>query len=126
LTSANPGFWYSSLKGGYCGNSSSMGIDAHVGAGAGAATDACTWQVTKVVKVVSRACHAKVFGDLVQASAPPACLDGCGSQKTNTSSPCWVNCFYLAVSSRMCERGCFGNFFFRNDCEALAHSILTL
>ena len=38
----------------------------------------------------------QVFGAEVAATAP-ACFDGCGDQKTNTSSPCWVNCFYQAA-----------------------------
>ena len=32
-----------------------------------------------------------------QKSAGPGCLDGCGDQKTNTSAPCWVDCFYKAA-----------------------------
>lgn len=47
--------------------------------------------------MVTRDCHGKVFGDAVQASAPPACLDACGAQRTNTSSACWANCFYKAA-----------------------------
>ena len=50
-----------------------------------------------VFQVVTRECHGRVFGDTVQASAPPACLDNCGPQKTNTSSPCWTDCFYKAA-----------------------------
>ena len=50
-----------------------------------------------VDKIVTRECHTKIFGDLVQASAPPDCLEACGAQKTNTSSPCWVDCFYKAA-----------------------------
>ena len=33
----------------------------------------------------------------MQASAPPACLDACGTQSTNISSPCWTDCFYKAA-----------------------------
>ena len=80
LTAQNPGFWYSSLASGYCGNASSP----------------CTWRVAAVEKIVTRQCHSKVFGAVVEATAP-ACFDGCGTQKTNTSSPCWVDCFYKAA-----------------------------
>lgn len=82
LSPKHPGFWYSSLAEGYC-----------------ASPDAkeCAWRVVAVEKIVTRKCHSKVFGEVVQATAPPACLDACGDQKTNTSSPCWVNCFYEAA-----------------------------
>jgi hypothetical protein len=81
LTPANPGYWYSSLASGYCDGSG----------------EGCTWRVASVDKIVTRECHSKVFGDLVQASAPPTCLDACGDQKTNVSSPCWTDCFYKAA-----------------------------
>jgi len=83
LTPSNHGSWYSSLKEGYCG--------------APGAGDDCTWRVVRVDKIVTRECHSKVFGDTVQGSAPPDCLDSCGAQKTNTSSPCWADCFYKAA-----------------------------
>jgi len=83
LDSQYPGFWFSSLDTGYCGAT-------------GAAPD-CTWRVVAVEKIVTRECHTKVFGDLVQASAPPDCLNSCGTQKTNSSSPCWTDCFYKAA-----------------------------
>ena len=79
-----PAYWYSSQDMGYCD------APGHTG-------DSCTWRVVRVDKIVTRACHSKVFGDTVQASAPAACLDGCGAQKTNTSSPCWADCFYKAA-----------------------------
>lgn len=81
-TSTTPAFWYSSLKSGYCDGASGE----------------CTWRVVSVDKIVSRDCHSKVFGDIVQATQPAAaCLDGCGAQATNTSSPCWSDCFYQAA-----------------------------
>jgi hypothetical protein len=50
-----------------------------------------------VDKIVRRSCHARVFGALVQAHGKPACLEACGSQKANVSSPCWVDCFFKAA-----------------------------
>jgi hypothetical protein len=80
-TEANgSGVWYSTLDTGYCGNASSK----------------CTWRVVSVDKIVQRECHIRVFGAAV-ASTAPKCFDGCGDQKTNTSSPCWVDCFYKAA-----------------------------
>ena len=76
-------YWYSSLAAGYCD--------------APGATE-CTWRVVSVDKIVKRECHARVFGELVQATQPSAaCLDACGAQKTNSSSPCWTDCFYRAA-----------------------------
>ena len=49
-----------------------------------------------VDKIVQRTCHVRVFGAAVAVTAP-SCFDDCGAQKTNTSSPCWVNCFYEAA-----------------------------
>lgn len=82
--STTPAYWYSHLASGYCD------MPGHTG-------DTCTWRAVSVDKVVSRTCHSKVFGDAVHATQPPACLDSCGSQKTNSSSPCWVDCFYKAA-----------------------------
>lgn len=85
LAKDNPGFWYSSLAPGYCGG-------AHA-----ANSSSCTWRVVSVDKIVTRACHARVFGDEVLSHGQPSCLDACGAQRTNTSSPCWVDCFYKAA-----------------------------
>ena len=52
--------------------------------------------MVSVDKIVERECHVRVFGAAVAATAP-GCFDDCGAQKTNTSSPCWVNCFYKAA-----------------------------
>ena len=93
LDAAHPGYWYSPLEKGYCGDGDGDG-DGSVPHSIGSD---CTWRVVSVEKVVSRECHSKTFGDAVQASAPPACLAACGDQKTNISSPCWVDCFYQAA-----------------------------
>jgi len=83
LSAKTPGVWYSSLETGYCG-SSEVGVDG------------CTWRVVSVDKIVKRACHTKVFGAAVGATAP-GCFDRCGNQKTNVTAPCWVDCFYKAA-----------------------------
>ena len=82
-TAGHDAFWYSSLASGFCD------VPGHTGP--------CTWRVVSVDKIVSRACHTKVFGQRVQATQPSACLDACGAQATNTSSPCWTDCFYKAA-----------------------------
>lgn len=81
LNEVNHGSWYSSLDLGYCG----------------APGSACTWRVVSVDKIVQRSCHATVFGAAVQKNGDPGCLLGCGSQATNVSSPCYVDCFYKAA-----------------------------
>ena len=81
LTAATPGYWYSTLATSLCG--------------APGAT-ACAWRVVGVDKIVTRRCHTATFGAVV-AAATPACFAGCGAQSTNTSSPCWTDCFYRAV-----------------------------
>jgi len=84
LSEADPGYWYSSLAQGYCGQLFGAGAE-------------CTWRVVSVDKIVTRQCHSTVFGNVVQATGDPACLDSCGDQRTNTSSPCWTDCFYQAA-----------------------------
>lgn len=81
LNQVNHGSWYSSLDKGYCGIKGS----------------ACTWRVVSIDKVVKRDCHTRVFGELVQNHGDPACLQACGDQRTNVTSPCWVDCFYKAA-----------------------------
>ena len=84
LNSTYHGSWYSSLDKGYCG-----------AAAGGSAV--CTWRVVRIDKIVKRECHTRVFG-LEVGKAAPSCFDACGEdQKTNTSSPCWVDCFYQAA-----------------------------
>ena len=85
LNATSHGTWFSSLDRGYCGNT-----PQEHGA-------ACTWRVLKV-EVVKRACHTRVFGAEV-TKAVPGCLDGCGAQGGNSSSLCWIDCFYQ-VSGR--------------------------
>lgn len=81
ISPENPGTWYSSLEKGYCSKDSSSD---------------CTWRVVSVDKIVERSCHKRVFGGEV-AKAAPECFESCGDQKTNSSSPCWVDCFYQAA-----------------------------
>jgi hypothetical protein len=81
LSAQDHGSWFSTLADGFCG---------------GAGASACTWRVVSVDKIVQRTCHTSVFGAEVAATAP-ACFESCGNQKSNTSSPCWVDCFYKAA-----------------------------
>jgi hypothetical protein len=83
LTADTPGYWYSSIRSAYCG-------DSPLG------TNGCTWRVVQVAKVVSLACQSKVFYGAVEKSGQ-ACFTACGADSSNTSSPCWVDCFYKTV-----------------------------
>ena len=78
LNATSHGTWYSSLDKGYCGAQAEGAL--------------CTWRVLRA-EVVKRECHLRVFGAEV-ARAAPLCFEGCGDQKTNTSSLCWVDCFF--------------------------------
>ena len=84
LTAADHGSWFSSIEHGFC--------DAKHGA--------CTWRVVSIDKIVRRECHTRVFGEMVQSRGAPECLDACGAQRTNITSPCWVDCFYKAALGR--------------------------
>ena len=83
LNATHHGTWYSSLDQGYCG-----------APGAGAA---CTWRVLRA-EVIMRECHTRVFGAEVARTAPD-CFDGCGAQRANSSSLCWIDCFYQVARS---------------------------
>ena len=52
--------------------------------------------MVSVDKIVTKQCHNSVFFSAVQDAAPD-CFNACGTDKTNSSSPCWAECFYGAV-----------------------------
>lgn len=83
LTLREPGYWYSTL----------------------AEQAGLTWRVLSVDKIISRDCHTATFGRLVLSHGHPACLEACpASQRVNTSSPCWVDCFYRAALGPLADR----------------------
>jgi hypothetical protein len=83
LTAREPGYWYSSL----------------------AEQAERTWRVLSVDKIISRDCHTSTFGRLVLLHGDPACLRACPyPQRSNTSSPCWVDCFYRAALGPLADR----------------------
>ena len=87
LDQAHPGYWYSPLSFGDC--------SLHP-----APSPNCTWQVTKVDKIVNATCHANSFLGAVQKAAPKCFEDKCGAgptHKPNASDPCWIRCFYEGV-----------------------------
>jgi hypothetical protein len=45
-----------------------------------------------VDKIVKRECHTRVFGEVVQSHGEASCLDACADQRTNVTSPCYVDC----------------------------------
>jgi len=94
LNATNHGTWYSSLDKGYCG--ATTGGAATSSSSSSSSSSSCKWRVASVDKIVERSCHTRVFGAEV-GKAAPACFDACGDQKANTSSPCWVDCFYEAA-----------------------------
>lgn len=73
------GLWYSTLVEGACNATS--GPD-------------CTWRLVEVVKRVNKTCSDNVIYSTVEAQNQP-CFAGCGAR--NTTSPCWINCFYDTV-----------------------------
>eukprot|EP00755_Sulcionema_specki_P014778 Sspe_Gene.57631::Locus_31612_Transcript_2_3_Confidence_0.500_Length_1221::g.57631::m.57631 len=75
------GWWYSTVKDGYCG--------------AVGASDPCYWRVVEVVKVVNKTCSDNSIHSTVEAYGKP-CFSAC-PQPTNTSSTCWIDCFYTTT-----------------------------
>ena len=76
------GFWYSTLADGYCGNAQS----AH----------GCSWRVVDIAKRVSRQCFDESFFSVVRSADRSGCFDGC-PQPRNTTSSCFIRCFYRTV-----------------------------
>lgn len=83
FTDAVPGYWYSSLDIGYCGDKQPS--DAN-----------CTWRVISVDKIVNKTCHNDRYFSAVE-KVNPSCFSDCGPGPRNTSSACWINCFYTTA-----------------------------
>jgi len=60
------------------------------------ASGSCSWRVTKVLKRVDKKCADRTMNQHVQAYIPE-CFQECGADSHNTSSLCWIRCFYKAV-----------------------------
>lgn len=86
------GMWYSTTASGYCGDGTSP------------APAGCTWRVAEFVKRVNKTCSdnsiynevEKVDGKQSEACFPSCHDSGIGAQR-NTSSSCWITCFYNTV-----------------------------
>ncbi len=77
------GWWYSSLKDGLCNATSTW----------------CTWRVAEVSKRVTKSCADSSMYTSVESAAEAAgssCFKTCGPER-NTSSACWINCFYATT-----------------------------
>ena len=58
------------------------------------------WRVVKVEKVVTKACSDASLYNAIEARDSVGCFDACGdgaSTPRNTSSPCWIGCFYRTI-----------------------------
>ena len=53
------------------------------------------WRVVEVEKVVTKACSDASIYNAVEAQDTVKCFDACGAR--NTSSPCWIGCFYRTI-----------------------------
>ena len=92
FTDAVPGYWYSSLKEGYCGD------DADGRRRRSSSSSDCTWRVVRVEKIVSKKCHNKVFYGAVEKAGADCLNTKCSaSDRTNSSTACWTTCFYETV-----------------------------
>jgi len=79
------GTWYSTLKGGYCGNPDAK---------------ACTWRVAGNVKRIAKNCSDESIYSTVEKADSANCFTQCGAGTgpgRNASEPCWIKCFYDTV-----------------------------
>eukprot|EP00656_Telonema_subtile_P053227 TRINITY_DN7647_c0_g1_i6.p1 TRINITY_DN7647_c0_g1~~TRINITY_DN7647_c0_g1_i6.p1 ORF type:complete len:315 (-),score=65.33 TRINITY_DN7647_c0_g1_i6:102-1046(-) len=72
------GLWYSTTEQGWCDS-------AHP-------SPNCTWFVAEAVKRVNKSCSDNLIYNAVEQADANKCFAGCGAR--NTSSPCWIECFY--------------------------------
>merc|ERR1712232_342253 len=85
------GLWYSTVASGYCGDGSKP------------APKGCTWSVKKLSKIVNKTCSDNAvytyFETYDQNSAKcfASCADSGTGPARNTSSVCWVKCFYSTL-----------------------------
>ena len=85
--------WYSTYERGWCGDGTSP------------APAGCTWRVADFVKRVNKNCSDNAIYNEVEkvdaSSGEKACFNSCTDSRVglnrNTSSPCWINCFYTTV-----------------------------
>jgi len=73
------GFWYSTLEEGMCTESSADGT--------------CGWKVIST-KTIKEECLKDKITSAVEKKTPD-CFQECGPR--NTTSPCWISCFFGAV-----------------------------
>jgi hypothetical protein len=83
------GKWFSTVDVGYCGD------------GTTPAPPGCTWRVAEFVKRVNKTCSDNVIYGEVEAFDPTTCFGRCTDSGVgklrNTTSPCWIGCFYDTV-----------------------------
>ena len=83
------GMWYSTFGAGYCGDGTSP------------PPAGCTWRVADFVKRVNKTCSDNaIYNEVekVDAAASTSCFKKCTDSGVgptrNTSSTCWITCFY--------------------------------
>lgn len=88
LAKKTGGFWYSTTDKGYCDLNPSS---------------SCTWRVVEVVKVVNKTCSDNAIYSAVEKEGDQ-CFTHCSGTGAarNTSSECWISCFYDTVCGPTC------------------------
>jgi len=84
------GLWFSTTSNGYCGD------------GTAPVPPDCTWGVKEVAKIVNKTCSDNsIYSTVEQHDLSGDCFDACVDSgvgpKRNTSSPCWISCFYTTA-----------------------------
>ena len=85
------GAWYSTDSVGYCGD------------GTAPSPTGCTWRVVNVVKRIAKNCSDNLIWSEVEkvdaagAGCFSTCTDSGVGARRNTTSPCWISCFYDTV-----------------------------
>jgi len=87
--SGDGGAWYSTPTEGYCGD------------GSAPAPEGCTWRVVEVAKIVNKTCSDDVIYNTLETYDDQQCFTSCGDsgvgKERNTSSYCWMKCFYTTL-----------------------------
>ena len=100
LLNVTGGWWYSTAAAAQCHDERAVVTADRVSSSSTNAAAECSWRA-RVVKSVGKECSDRVMFGAVEAydaASGRRCFEGCGdATRRNTTSVCWLYCFYATV-----------------------------